>query len=51
MANGRLKYQVSGSNQRWWRWEMLKVDPDVDLVVPPFDAGKRAQLITKARVM
>ena len=50
VANGRLKYWVSGSNQMWWRWEMLKVDPDVDKVVPPFDAGKRAELITKAKV-
>ena len=50
VANGRLKYKVSGSNQQWWRWEMLKVDPDVDLIVPPFDAGARAQLITKAKV-
>ena len=29
---------------------MLKVDPDVDTAVPPFDAGKRAELITPARV-
>ena len=50
VANGRLKYKVSGSNQAWWRWEMLKIDPDVDKVVPPFDAGERARLITKARV-
>ena len=50
VANGRLKYRVTGSPQGWWRWEMLKVDPDVDKVVPPFDAGERAQLITKARV-
>lgn len=50
VANGRLKYNVHGSNQRWWRWEMLKVDPDVDTAVPPFDAGKRAELITQARV-
>ena len=50
VVNGRLKYRVSGSNQGWWRWEMLKVDPDVDKVVPPFDAGKRADLITKNRV-
>ena len=50
VANGRLKYRVTNSNQGWWRWEMLKVDPDVDKVVPPFDAGERAKLITKARV-
>ena len=50
VANGRLKYRVSNSQQGWWRWEMLKIDPDVDKEVPPFDAGKRAALITKARV-
>ena len=29
---------------------MLKINPDVDTQVPPFNAGKRAALITKARV-
>jgi len=50
VANGRLKYRVSNSQQGWWRWEMLKINPDVDKEVPPFNAGKRAALITKARV-
>ena len=50
VANGRLKYRVSGSNQGWWRWEMLKIDPDIDKEVPPFDANSRAELITQAKV-
>ena len=50
VANGRLKYRVSGSPQGWWRWEMLKINPDIDKEVPAFDAGSRAQVITKAQV-
>ena len=51
VANGRLKYKVTGSSQGWWRWEMLKIDPDVDKEVPPLDVNDRARLITKARVL
>ena len=51
VANGRLTYRVTDSHQGWWRWEMLKVDPDIDKEVPPLDVGERARLITKARVL
>ena len=45
VANGRIKYRVSDSSQGWWRWEMLKINPDVDKTVPEFQPGERAQLI------